>query len=82
MLEYLESCGYTSRNFDDAEVGERHMLLRHDLDMSIDAALPIAEIERDMGISATYFVMVRNAAVQLHLEKSLNSVAVNPYFFK
>ena len=60
MLEYLESCGYTARHFDDAEVGERHVILRHDLDMSIDAALPIAEIERDMGMSATYFVMVRN----------------------
>ena len=28
------------------------------------------------------FVMVFNTAVQLHLEKLLNSVAVNPYFFK
>ena len=32
--------------------------------------------------SMQYFVMVWNTAVQLHLEKLLNSVAVNTYFFK
>ena len=74
MLEYLESCGYTARNSDDAEVGERHMLLRHDLDMSIDAALPIAEIERDMGISATYFVMVRNEFYNPFSKRSLDGL--------
>ena len=35
-----------------------------------------------MNRSMQYFVMVCNTAVQLHLEKLLNSVAVNTYFFK
>ena len=32
--------------------------------------------------SMQYFVMVRNTAVQFHLEKLLKAVAVNQYFFK
>ena len=35
-----------------------------------------------MNRSMQYFVMVSNKAVQLHLEKLMNSVAINPYFLK
>ena len=51
--------GYTARGFAEVEPQARHLVLRHDLDMSVQAALPIAEIERDLGLSATYFVLVR-----------------------
>lgn len=51
--------GYTVRDFAEADPEERHLVLRHDLDMSIQAALPIAEIEAELGASASYFVLVR-----------------------
>jgi len=35
-----------------------------------------------MNGSMQYFVMVCNTAFQLLLEKLLNSIAINPYFFK
>lgn len=59
LLEALRGRGYAARGFADADPGERHVILRHDLDMSIGAALPIAGIERELGVRATYFVLVR-----------------------
>ncbi len=57
--EFL-SRGYKVRGFAEAEPGRRDLILRHDIDMSLDAALPMAEIERDLGVAASYFVLLRS----------------------
>src|SRR5262249_23267557 len=36
------------------------LLLRHDVDLSLDAALRMAELEADLGATATYFLMTRS----------------------
>ena len=36
------------------------MLLRHDIDMSLDAALTMAKLEAEAGVSATYLLMTRS----------------------
>ena len=59
LLDAFASRGYTPRGYDDAEPAQRHLVVRHDLDMSITAALPLAEAEQARNISATYFVLVR-----------------------
>lgn len=52
--------GYRVGGFDGAEPNAaRRLILRHDLDMSLDAALPIAEIEADLGLRGSYFVLLR-----------------------
>ena len=46
--------------FDDLPIRDpssRFMLLRHDVDMCLDAALRMAELEADMGIRSTYFLL-------------------------
>ena len=42
------------------EPGERHVLWRHDVDMSMHRALQLAKIEAEEGVSATYFVNPRS----------------------
>tara|TARA_Y100000590_G_scaffold96056_1_gene109094 strand:- start:1272 stop:2021 length:750 start_codon:yes stop_codon:yes gene_type:complete len=39
---------------------ESFVLLRHDLDLSIARALPIASIEKDLGVKSTFFIRLRN----------------------
>ncbi len=51
--------GYRGRSYDDADPAARHLILRHDLDMSLQAALPIAAIEQALGLRAHYFVLLR-----------------------
>lgn len=59
LLEALLARGYVAVGYGSAEPASRHLIVRHDLDMSIDAALPIAEIEAGLGVAGRYFVLLR-----------------------
>lgn len=50
---------YTVVSYDEARPEARHLILRHDLDMSLQAAEPIAAIEHELGVRAHYFALVR-----------------------
>lgn len=43
----------------------KYCLIRHDIDVSLKCALEMAQIEYDLGISATYFLMLRSPAYNL-----------------
>jgi len=51
--------GYAVRQFADCRPESRDLILRHDIDVSLDDALPIAETEHSLGAAATYFVLTR-----------------------
>lgn len=60
LVRELLGRGYAVRGFADAEPNARHLILRHDIDMSLEAAVPIAEAEAALGVSSVYFVLVRS----------------------
>ena len=51
---------YSIRGFLDVEPNELHLILRHDIDMSLESALTLAEVERDLGVRSIYFVLLRS----------------------
>ena len=54
---------------------ERGVLyLRHDVDLSLDAALRMARLEAELGLTATYFLMT--ASVFYNLDSSAGEAAV------
>lgn len=56
--------GYRFAFFDhDPEPGD--LLLRHDVDLSLAAALDLAEAEQELGAAATYFVMTASVFYNL-----------------
>jgi hypothetical protein len=56
LLDAAQAGGYRFAFFDrPPEPGT--MLLRHDVDLSLDAALAMAELEAEAGAAATYFLM-------------------------
>jgi hypothetical protein len=59
LLDALQECGYSVRAFEDADPAARHLVLRHDVDFSLAAALAMAEAEAARGIAATYFILLR-----------------------
>ena len=67
--------GYEPRLFEDGKAEGRHLLLRHDIDVSIEAALRIAEIESDLRIRATYFVMLRTEMYNPFSQRGLAGLA-------
>jgi hypothetical protein len=61
LLESFRERGYGVRSYAEADRASRHLVLRHDIDMSLQAAEPIAEIEAELGVAACYFVLLRSA---------------------
>jgi hypothetical protein len=58
LLDAARTGGYRFAFFDrEPQAGD--VLLRHDVDMSLDAALDMAELEAERGVAATYFLMTR-----------------------
>jgi hypothetical protein len=56
LVEAARAGGYRFAFFDrDPAAGD--LLLRHDVDLSLQAALTLAELEAELGASATYFLM-------------------------
>lgn len=56
--------GYEFRTFDDFEA-ERSVVLRHDIDFSVDLAHAMARTEAELGVRATYFFMLSSNAYNL-----------------
>ena len=57
FLRRLSSSGYAFRSFDDP-LGDGDVVLRHDVDLSLDAAVAMARIEADIGVESTYCVLL------------------------
>ncbi|MGM0448923.1 MAG: hypothetical protein ACQERM_11860 [Methanobacteriota archaeon] len=57
FLRRLAAAGYEFRSFGDP-LGDRDVVLRHDVDLSLDAAVAMARIEADIGVESTYCVLL------------------------
>jgi hypothetical protein len=64
LLESALAGGYRFVPFDhEPEAGD--LFLRHDVDLSLEAALETAEVEHALGIKATYFLMTESVFYNL-----------------
>jgi hypothetical protein len=59
LLAAAKSGGYRFAVF-DREPAPGDLLLRHDVDLSLDAALTLAGVEAEAGVQATYFLMTQS----------------------
>ncbi len=59
LLDAAAAGGYRFAFF-DGEPRPGDLFLRHDVDMSLEAALAMAELEAGRGVAATYFLMTRS----------------------
>jgi hypothetical protein len=60
LLAELRARGYAVRGYGDADPALPHLILRHDVDMDLGAAVAMAEVEADFGAASTYFVLMRS----------------------
>ena len=59
LLERLVALGYTARSYEDAEPARADLIVRHDIDMSLQVAAETALIEQALGVRAVYFVLLQ-----------------------
>jgi hypothetical protein len=73
LLEAARTGGYRFAFF-DAEPAEGDLLLRHDVDLSLDAAVQLAELEAEAGVAATYFLMTQSVFYNLASPEGLRAL--------
>ena len=74
LIEAAKAGGYRFAFF-DAPPEPGTVILRHDVDLSLDAALQMAELEKDAGAAATYFLMTRSNFYNLASESGEAAIA-------
>ena len=76
LLAYRDA-GYKISGFEDFldAPGDKHMILRHDIDHSLEQARKIAEIDTEAGASSTFFLRVHARQYNLFSLPSLQIIA-------
>ncbi|PWU18957.1 MAG: hypothetical protein C5B48_14250, partial [Candidatus Rokuibacteriota bacterium] len=73
LLEAAREGGYRFAFFDrEPEAGD--LLLRHDVDLALAPALQMAELEAELGIGATYFLMTRSELYNLEAPSGVGAL--------
>lgn len=60
LINGLIERGYEARGFHDVDQSSRHVIVRHDVDFSLEDAVRMAGQENELGIISTYFVLMRS----------------------
>jgi hypothetical protein len=74
LLDAAQAGGYRFAFF-DREPQPGDLLLRHDVDLSLDAALRVAEVEAEAGAAGTYFLMTRSVFYNLASPEGERAIA-------
>lgn len=69
LARAVAGAGYRAATFGEVGAGEKPrektVLLRHDVDISMDYAREMARLEKELGVRATYFLMLRSPLYNL-----------------
>lgn len=74
LLDAARAGGYRFAHFDGLP-GRGDLLLRHDVDLSLDAALRMAELEAEQDATATYFLMTESVFYNLASPEGVATIA-------
>ncbi|MBA2460818.1 MAG: hypothetical protein H0V45_03465 [Actinobacteria bacterium] len=74
LLEAAKAGGYRFAFF-EGEPRDGDLVLRHDVDLSLDAALRMAELEAETGARATYFLMTQSVFYNLASPEGEQAIA-------
>jgi hypothetical protein len=73
LLDAASAGGYRCAGFDRSpEAGD--LILRHDVDLSLDAALAVAELEAAAGAWSTWFLMTRSVFYNLASSEGVGAI--------
>ncbi len=58
LIHLLQTGGYRVCSYHNWQDTARCVILRHDIDSSLGQAMALARVERELGVSSTYFVLL------------------------
>lgn len=59
IIKLLKDNNYTFSNYLDYEKNNKNVILRHDVDISIEEAYKMAKLEFNLEVTSTYFILIR-----------------------
>jgi hypothetical protein len=74
LLEAAKAGGYRFASFEESPA-PGDLFLRHDVDLSLDAAVEMAELEAELGARATYFLMTESVFYNLASKEGVGALA-------
>ncbi len=74
MIELLREKGYIFSNYHNCVDVNKPVILRHDIDYSLEKALKLAKLEYELRVSSTYFVMLTTKFYNLMSRDNLKIV--------
>ena len=72
LVHALQERGYQVVRFEEARADHKHLVLRHDVDMCLERAVKLAEVEAELGVKSVYYALVRTEmyAVSSHRSRA------------
>lgn len=71
LVKTLKEYNYTFVDYHDYEENKRSVILRHDIDNNIEKAVKLAELEAELGVKSTYFVLLTSDFYNPSSKKSI-----------
>lgn len=65
LLRHIQACGHRICPFREVPARGKYVILRHDIDYSVVKAVELAEIESDLGVHSTFFLMLSSTYYNL-----------------
>ena len=70
LLEDIRDRGYKYIFYDEIGTHDKEVLIRHDVDFSLEKALEMAKIESQLNVRSSYFVLITSPFYNIHEKKS------------
>lgn len=74
LISCLKKEGYSFADYHNYEDYSKCVILRHDIDNSIDKSVAMAEIEARLGVKSTYFVLLTSDFYNVASKKNLEGL--------
>ena len=74
MIEALLKQGYQAVSYAEANPAKKHVILRHDIDFELDAAVEMAKREYKHELRATYFILLRGEFYNIASDTGLTAI--------
>lgn len=70
LINLLKENNYNFYNYRNYEKNKKCVILRHDVDLSLEKALKFAKIENKLQVSSTYYILLSTNFYNIFLKKS------------
>lgn len=75
LISLLRDKRYEFSDYRNWKMKDRTVILRHDIDYSLDKAVALAELECRLGISSTYFVLLTSEFYNILSKDNLSKIS-------